>query len=301
MTGRCLLMLAAAVAARGQCLPVQGERILAGDLARAVPAFAGLAPELVLGYAPAPGARRVYGAAELSRLARRYGLAAEPGMEVCFARPLETLTSERVAAALREALPAARIEILEFSKQPVPPGELSFPVSGLRTDPAGHAPLFWHGIVAAAGHDDFPVWAKVRVQVSGKRVTAIAALAQGRPIESSQLREEPYEGPPGWPDLSQIVGGVPRRPIPAGTPIELRWLDPPADVVRGELVRLEIRSGRTRVLLDGRAVSSAKRGDFVGVRNPANGKILEAIVADRGRAILDTDRNAVVLPQGANR
>ena len=99
MTGRCLLMLAAAVAARGQCLPVRGERILAGDLARAVPAFAGLAPELVLGYAPAPGARRVYGAAELSRLARRYGLAAEPGMEVCFARPLETLTSERVAAA----------------------------------------------------------------------------------------------------------------------------------------------------------------------------------------------------------
>ena len=74
-----LLVLAALVPAGAQCLPVSGERILAGDMARAVPVFAGLAPELALGSAPAAGARRTYGAAELTRLARRYGLAARTG------------------------------------------------------------------------------------------------------------------------------------------------------------------------------------------------------------------------------
>lgn len=299
MTRRMLLTLLAALApasAQGgsaglhECLPVSGERILAGDLAQAVPVFAAIAPELALGYAPAPGARRTYGAAELARLARRYGLAVEPGMEACFVRPVETLTGARVAAALRAAMPMARIEVVEFSRQPIPAGELRFPVSGLRADQSTSSPLLWHGVVSASGQDDFPVWAKVRIQISGKRVTATEALAPGRPIERAQLREEPYEGPPGLPDLSQIVGWVPRRPIPAGAAIERQWLDVPADVVRGERVRVEIRSGRARVILEGQAQSSGRRGELVGVRNPANGKILRATVADRGRVVLDADR-----------
>jgi len=284
-----LSLLAALAPASAQCLPVSGERILAGDMARAVPAFAGMAPELALGYAPAPGSRRTYGAPELARLARRYGLAVDPGKQACFMRSVETLTRERVEAALRASIPAARIEVVEFSRQPIPPGDLRFPVSGLPADEAARSPLLWHGAVSAPGQSDFPVWAKVRIQVSGKRVTATEALAPGRPIERAQLREEPYDGPPGLPDLSQIVGRVPRRPIPAGAAIERQWLDAPADVVRGERVRVEIRSGQARVLLDGEAQSSGRRGEVIGVRNPSNGKILRVTVAARGRAVLATD------------
>jgi flagella basal body P-ring formation protein FlgA len=276
-----------------ECLPVSGERILAGDMARAAPVFAGMAPEAAMDYAPAPGARRMYGAAELARLARRYGLAVEPGMEACFVRPLETLTRERIAAALRAAMPAASIEVVEFSHQPIPPGELHFPVSGLPADRATRSPLLWHGVVSASGRDDFPVWAKVRIQVSEKRVTAIETLAPGRPIERAQLRVESYEGPPGLPDLAQIVGRVPRRPIPPGAVIELQWLDAPADVVRGDLVRVEIRSGQARVLLEGQAQSSGRRGEVVGVRNPANGKIFRATVADRGHVVIAADRGEI--------
>ena len=99
-------------------------------------------------------------------------------------------------------------------------------------------------------------------------------FAPGHPIARAQLREEPYEGPPGLPDLSQVVGRVPRRPIPAGTAIREQWLDAPADVVRGERVRMEIRSGRARLILEAQAQSSGSRGEVIGVRNPANGKIL---------------------------
>jgi len=287
MTLRMLIALAALAQASAQCLPVSGERILTGDVARAVPAFAGVAPELAMGSAPAPGARRIYGAAELARLARRYGLALEPGVEVCFVRPVETLTTERVAAALRAAMPAARIEVLEFSRQPIPPGALRFPLSGLPASPGIGASVLWHGVVSATGQEDFPVWAKVRVQVSGKRVVATEALAPGKPIGSTQLREEAYEGSPGLPDLSQTVGWVPRRPIPAGTVIERRWLDAPADVERGEHVRVEIRSGRATVFLVGEAQSSGRRGEVIRVSNPANGKMLHATVADRGRVVLE--------------
>jgi flagella basal body P-ring formation protein FlgA len=281
-----LTALTAFAPAGAQCLPVAGPRILAGDMARAVPAFAGLAPELALDYAFPVGTRRTYGAAELSRLARRYGLMVEPGVEACFVRPMQTLTNERVETALRAGMPEARIEVLEFSRQPIPAGELRFPVSGLRTEQTSSSPLLWHGAICVPGQDDFPVWAKVRIRVAGKRVTAAAALAPGRPIERAQLREEAFDGPPGLPELSQIVGWVPRRAIPAGTAIERQWLDLPADVVRGEPVQVEIRSGRARVLLEGQAQSSGRRGEVVGVRNPANGKILRATVADRGRAVI---------------
>jgi flagella basal body P-ring formation protein FlgA len=294
MTLRMLLILLAALApGSAQCLPVSGERILAGDMARAVPVFAGIAPDLELGYAPAPGARRTYSGAELARLARRYGLAVDPGMEACFARPVETLTRDHVAAALLAAMPAARLEVLEFSHQPVPPGEVRFPLSGLGTSRPSESPLLWRGAVSRPGQADFPVWARVRIRVSGRRTIAVETLPAGRPILRAEVREEDYEGPPGFPDLSQVLGRTPRRSIPAGAVIEVQWLEAPADVARGERVQVEVRSGRTRLLLEGQAQSSGRRGAVIAVRNPANGKVFRATVADRGRVTLTADPRGV--------
>lgn len=296
-----LLLLAALPPAGAQCLPVSGPRILAGDMARVVQPFAGIASDLALGYAPAPGTIRAYGAAELARLARRYGLAVEPGMEACFVRPAETLSREHVAEALRTAMPAAQIEVVEFSRQPVPSGALRFPLSGLDADPTTLSPLLWRGVVSAPGQNEFPVWAKVRIQVSGRRVVAIEALAPGRAIERRQLREELYEGAPGLPDLSQVVGRMPRRPIPAGIVVERQWLETSADVYRGEPVQVEIRSGRACVLFEGQAQSNGKRGEVIGVRNPANGKILRTRVTDRGRVRLEVAPADAPASEGGNR
>lgn len=282
-----LLFGAAWASAGAECLPVSGERILARDLARAVPAFAGLAPDLVLGFAPAFAARRAYGFPELARLARRYGLTVEPGAEACFVRPVETLTGERVTSVLRAAMPHATIDVLEFSRQPIPAGELRFPLSGLRME-GTDGPVLWHGMVSAPGQDDFPVWAKVRIRVSARRVRAAETLSPGHPIAPSQLREEAYEGQPGLPDLTQVAGRVARRLIPAGTVIRKQWLDVPADVVRGERVQMEIRSGRALVRFDAQAQSSGSRGEFVAVRNPVNGKSLRGMVTGRGRVVLAT-------------
>jgi len=285
MTSRILLWtLGAALWGRAQCVPVPGERILARDLARALPVFAGLPPELALGYAPAPGARRVYAAAELGRLARRYGLAVEPGMEACFARPAETLTPDRVAAAAASSMPAAGIEVLDFSRQPVPPGELRFPLSGLENPRASASPsgLLWRGRICRPGQEDFPVWARVHLRVSGVRVRAAEALSPAAPIAGTQIRAEAYEGSPGLPGPSEVVGRRPRKPIPAGTLIEAQMLEAPEDVRRGDRVQVEVWSGRARLSLEGQAQASGRRGETIPVRNPANGKIFRASVRDRG-------------------
>ena len=48
-------MMMALLLTLGACLPVEGDRILARDLAAAIPAFLGLNPEEILGFTPAPG------------------------------------------------------------------------------------------------------------------------------------------------------------------------------------------------------------------------------------------------------
>ncbi len=289
------VMLWALALGRSACLPVSGDRILAEDMAHAVPAFAGMAPGIALSYAPAPGARRIFGAAELARLARRYGLAVEPGAQACFARPILTLTRVRVAAALAAVWPAAPVELLDFSHGPVPPGELRFAPSAAET---GNERL-WQGVVFRPGQPDFRVWARVRVQVSGTRAIAAAPLPPGLPISSAQVRAESYQGSLGLPDPSQVVGRIPRRPIPAGTAIQAQWLEDPAEVRRGERVEVEVRSGRARVLLEGQAQSSGRRGQAIAVRNPANGKVFRATIQNHGRVTLAADPPGPYVAEGA--
>ena len=105
MISRILLFALCSGCLAADCVPVSGDRILAADLGRAVPAFAALSPELSLGYAPAPGARRTFSAAELARLAKRYGVTADPGVEACVIRPARILTCEQVAAVMQARLP----------------------------------------------------------------------------------------------------------------------------------------------------------------------------------------------------
>ena len=66
--------------AAASCVAVDGDRILARDLASASAAFATVEPDAELGYAPAPGASRTFHPAELKRMIARHG--GTPGGEV---------------------------------------------------------------------------------------------------------------------------------------------------------------------------------------------------------------------------
>jgi flagellar basal body P-ring formation protein FlgA len=111
---------------------------------------------------------------------------------------------------------------------------------------------------------------------------AAEELMPGRRIEAAQLRLEPYDGPPGWPEVSQVVGRAPRKSIPSGSVIEASMLMEGLDVLRGEHVRVEVSCGRARVLLEGEAQAAGKRGQTILVRNPGSGKVFPARIAAQG-------------------
>ena len=283
MTARALVwILAAGGPLWSQCLDVAGERILARDLARAVPAFSSLPGELPVGFAPSAGARRQYGHAELERLARRYGVELSPEAAACFVRRLDLLTPQRMTEALAAALPGAQIEIVDYSRQPTPAGALRFPLSGLETAHSSGTAQLWRGYVAPAGGDDFPVWVKVRIRQPGQQVFAVQALPAGKPITREQLRLEDNEGPGLGPDIDQIVGKIPRRSISAGAPVRLEWLAEAPEVERGQKVRVEVVSGLAHLRLEAQAQSTGRRGETIALRNPGTGKIFRGRVMGRG-------------------
>ncbi len=196
------------------CVAIEGERILAGDLARALPAFSAVAPDIELGYAPVPGVRRFFHSPELRRLALRYNVVLPVNAEACVERVMETLQPERVVAAMRKALADAdaRIEILELSRFPIPRGDLEFPRSNLPSDTT--AAVIWRGVVHYAGGRRFGVWASVKVRVRAARIVATENLAAGRAIRSGQVRTGRVRCLSG-DERRERVAGIRRRQHPA--------------------------------------------------------------------------------------
>lgn len=292
-----MMLLAAALAAG--CIAVEGDRIRAADLAAAVPAFAALAPGETLGYAPSPGARRMLSPRELERIAGQHGIALPAASGVCVERAMERLTEERVLGALRTAAenPQARIELLEFSRYPVPRGELEFTRSGYAAPLDSRLPLVWRGRLKYAGSRSVPVWARVRISVAGTRIVAAEDLPAGRPIQASRLRVEaadlPPFGDPGIGAVEAAAGRIPRRSIRAGAPIAANTLDLPKEVERGETVSVEVTSGAAQLSLKAKAETAGRKGDLVMLRNPDNGRRFQGRVEGQGRVTIDAKQTAL--------
>ena len=277
------------------CLPLAGagDRITAGDLAAAEPAFAALAPETPLANSPQPGTRRMFPVAELERLGAQHGLALAPHAPVCLEDSVAPLDSEKLLAAMRAslALPDARIELVEFSRYPVPRGVIEFPLAGLAR-PANiqvPVPALWKGVVRYGDSRKFAIWARVRLTASAECLVAAETLSARRPIAPSQLKRKTYTGFPLFDipvaEIEQAAAHVPRRTIPAGSPILPDMLDAPFDVLRGDSVEVEVASGEAFLKLEGRAEADGRRGQMIPVLNPASGRHFQARI-ESGRKVV---------------
>jgi len=277
-------MMALPDLALAACLSVQpaSEHVVAGDLASASASFASLPPDTVLAWAPEPGVPRVFPVAELRRLAARLGAAPDADRDLCVERRVAPLDRARIQAALDARLPAAYLEIVDFSRLPVPEGPLEFPPAGLRR---GSGAAYWSGYVRYAGNRRFAVWARVRMR--GPVVVAVADLSPNRPIDATQLRVEIREGFPqaGFVEsVSEAAGKQPRHSIRADTPIPALELAEPPVVARGDTVKVQVWSGAAYVSLEARAEGAAAAGQLVALRNPDSKQRFFARVTAPGRA-----------------
>jgi flagella basal body P-ring formation protein FlgA len=281
-------------AASAPCRAIEGARITAADLAEVLPAFAAVAPEAVIGYAPQPGAYRNIEPEELTRFAAAHGMEYHGIATVCFEPALEELDPSRIEASLREslkgmAIPNADLDIVEYSKFRVPSGRLSFPIESLPAPSSGNTAI-WNGFVEHE-HRRYPVWARVRIVVPLTRVVAVGNLRAGQKVESGDVRIETVGIFPtrslALQSLSDCVGMLARRYLTAGTPVSAADLMPPYDVDRGDIVTVEVQSGGAVLVLEAEAQASGREGQSITLRNSTSGKIFRAKITGKGRALLE--------------
>jgi len=268
------------------CLAVGAgsDYILAKDLTPAFPALAEVPPDTVLVPAPVPGTPRVFHVAELGRLSARFRVTPAPESEICVERPVAALDRARILDAMQRQMPEARIEVLDFSRQPAPRGPLEFPPGCLHPAPGGG---YWYGFVPYGSNHRFAVWAKVKVLVTAPRVAAAEELKAGRPIDGAQLRLEMREESPVADayasTIEEVAGRVPRRTIAPGAAIRLSWIEAAKDILYGDTVRVEATNGGAHLEFEAQAQASGSAGQTIPVLNPVSKKRFQARVEGKGK------------------
>jgi flagella basal body P-ring formation protein FlgA len=287
---------------QSECTAVNGDQIQGRDMAKVLPAFSAIPPDAPLAPAPAMNGSRVFSAAELEALERRFAIGVDGAGPVCFRLAVETPSRALVTSAMIEVLPdpGAHIEVLETGPELAPHGRYEFHRAGLSSPalPGRKTPVLWRGEVIYGENRNFPVWARVRVTVPLKRFLAVEDLRQGVPIQASQVRAETVESfpvPSGRGlTLDQIAGMVPRRRIAAGSELVAENLTRPVDVARGAMVHVEARIGSARVVLTARAESAGRVGDLIAVRNIESSRVFSARVDGKDSVLVEP---AAVLEQ----
>jgi flagella basal body P-ring formation protein FlgA len=108
---------------------------------------------------------------------------------------------------------------------------------------------------------------------------------------ASQVRREVTESFPAavHPDrtIDQVVGLVPLHAISAGSEVRFENLVRPNDVVKGDMVHVEVRMGAARLALNGRAESTGRIGDFIAVLNPESSRTFQARVDGKDRVVVE--------------
>jgi flagella basal body P-ring formation protein FlgA len=290
------LLLVCLGAEGGDCARVAGDHFLAGELSALAPALASLNPEEPLGVAPAPGSRRLLHSRELILIARKHGLPQEVFQtlpaELCLERVSEILTQERLVAALEEALalPAAKLDLLDYSRIVAPVGRLEFSRSALAPPPSAKpdGAVIWRGRLVYGEQRSLAVWAKVRIQIDVPAVVAAAPLRPGQIIERTHVRQVQRKRFPFSPapldSLEQAIGKTVLRSFAAGDVIPASALAEAREISAGETVRVTALSGSAQIHFEARAQTGGRKGDTILLENPGSGRRFRARVMDKKEA-----------------
>ena len=279
------------------CVGVSSNTIVARDIAGAVPMFLSVDPETVIGFAPAPGVRRILSPRDLIAIARQQGIESEPGPplpSVCLERAAHLIDVNELTGVLRAALglPDVHLTILDFSKQPIPSGHMEFSLSGLSKPPenAPGNPVIWRGRLVYEGQRSLSIWAKVSLTVERQALVAAEQITAGSTLRAEQLAVRLASQFPfaalALDSIPQAAGKTARRTILAGQIIAATALADSEDVARGERVHVEVVDGLALLTLDAVAESSGRKGDAVTLRNPSSGRAFRGVVEDKGKVIV---------------
>jgi len=277
----------------GACLSVQDDRIYGRDIIAAVPGFAGFPDGFPLGYAPIPGVRRVLQGTYLQRVAKSQGIELESAPDVCFERPLVGLNAETIQEAMRSTLEgetsaSVRIDVESWGPQTAPDGKVVFPLTGIQgpgsTDPKSE--VMWRGYSLYGNNHRFAIWARARVSAKVTRAVAVVDIEPGKPIQENQVRLESAEifalDTRTVRHLNEAVGYMSRSLIRSGAPVLKSQLNRASEVIKGDLVKVQVTAGAAHLMLEALAQTSGGTGATVWVKNLSSGKTFRGTVAGKG-------------------
>lgn len=284
MTFTALLLLALAPA-QSPCVEVGGGTVRVRDVLAAAPAFAALPADFVLGYAPAPGARRWIKLPASSE-------------EICITRLLRPVTRERVLAAIEAAREAKgwrefTLELVAYPDGPLPEGNIRLDKAPLRPGRNKRDPalLLWQGALEYERTRTVPFPVEVRITSTRAVPIAAHALARGQMIQGSDVRIESRQiaGLAALAPGSSFspVGMQTTRSIAAGEEILPTQVTRPGDVRQGDLVDVTVRSNRAVIRLEARSLATGRRGDWIVLENPATRRRFRARIEGPGQALVE--------------
>jgi flagella basal body P-ring formation protein FlgA len=127
--------------------------------------------------------------------------------------------------------------------------------------------------VRCTAPSNWTIFVQAQVNVQAEYVAAALPLAQGQPIEQSQLvlvKGDIAAMPNGIiTDMTQAIGRTPTVSLAAGTPLRLDTLRSRPVVQQGQAVRLVSNGSGFSVSAEGKAIGNAGDGQIVQVRTPS--------------------------------
>lgn len=139
--------------------------------------------------------------------------------------------------------------------------------------------------VRCAAPTAWKVYIQAKVTVQGEYVAAAVPLAQGQPIEQSQLvlmKGDLAALPNGvLTDMAQAVGHSSTVSLQAGAPLRLDGLKAKPVVQQGQAVRVVTTGAGFQVSTEAKAIGTAGEGQVVQVRTAA-GKIISGVAKAGG-------------------
>ncbi|OYX30185.1 MAG: flagella basal body P-ring formation protein FlgA [Caulobacterales bacterium 32-69-10] len=146
-------------------------------------------------------------------------------------------------------------------------------------------------IVVASGTSPAGGQAGSGPRTAGRRAQVLAYarnLNAGEILQASDLRWSDEvvagAGAPGNPDA--IIGQAARRPLREGAAVQTADLAQPMVIHRDETISVAYEAGGITLVLQGKALKDAAVGESVQVLNQQSKKIIEAVAAGPGKAVV---------------
>jgi flagella basal body P-ring formation protein FlgA len=284
-------------AAEPSCLLVQGDSVLDSDLESVLPGSSVPAAGRPLMRAPVAGARRWIGAEELTRL---LGVRASevriPPQGICLERVARHLEESLLRESLRKVIQddTVSIEILDFSRYPLPEGQLQFSRSGLIASPSTkpERAVLWRGRVLSDDRRSTPVWVRLRMYVERNLPAAAHELTPGRPLTEDDIivtRRRIF--PLQWPvlDPGQVLGKAVKRRVAAGELLLTSILKQPRTVEPGDLVTAEVNHAGIRLRLPAIAETGGVDGELIWLKPAKGGRRFRGRIQEHGLVIVEAE------------